>query len=118
VNLSSTIEELEDARWDEPAFPSHLVSECHRLRKLPLGRFTIENLRIMLGQNIVRATSCRSPLSASKRIRSWKEHPELRARVAAVAARAPAGISAPACEHGPVVAKAIRKAHEAFQQSV
>ena len=139
MNLGSTIEELEGARWDEPAFPSHLVSECHRLRKLPLGRFTIENLRIMLGQNI--GSRYLLPI-ALERLEAepfvegdfypgdllcsvlslprsfWAQHPELRARVAAVAARAVAVISAPACEHGPVVAKAIRKAHGVFQQSV
>ena len=34
----------------EPEFNSHLVTECHRLRKVPLNQFTTEDLRIMLGQ--------------------------------------------------------------------
>lgn len=29
-----------------------MVSECHRLRKIPLRDFTTENIRIMLSQNI------------------------------------------------------------------
>lgn len=50
--MKSTLEELEKDCWDEPKFHSHLVTECHRLRKVPLNQFTTENLRIMLGQKI------------------------------------------------------------------
>ena len=49
---SYTLTELEGEDWGEPPFPSHLVTECHRLRKVPIGDFTVENLRIMIGQNI------------------------------------------------------------------
>src|SRR5687768_12778935 len=49
-NLHRTLEDLEQERWGEPEFGSHLVTECHRLRKVPIGQFTIENLRIMIGQ--------------------------------------------------------------------
>ncbi len=52
VNPVQTIEELEGDVWGEPDFDSHLVTTCHRLRKKPIGQFTIENLRIMIGQNI------------------------------------------------------------------
>ena len=52
ISRNSTIEELEDDCWAAPNFPSHLVDECPHLRKLQLGLFTIENLRILLGQNI------------------------------------------------------------------
>lgn len=45
-----TIESLEGNAWGPPEYGSHLVTECHRLRKLPLGEFTPENLRIMIGQ--------------------------------------------------------------------
>lgn len=51
-NFNKTIQELEGKDWGEPEFPSHLVTECHRLRRVPLREFTIENLRIMIGQNI------------------------------------------------------------------
>ncbi len=47
-----TLTELENEDWGEPQFHSHLVTECHRLRKVPIGNFTPENLRIMIGQNI------------------------------------------------------------------
>ena len=48
--MKATLEQLENEYWDEPDFNSHLVTECHRLRKIPLNKFTIEDLRIMLGQ--------------------------------------------------------------------
>lgn len=48
--MKSTLEELEKEYWGEPEFDSHLVTECHRLRRVPLSQFTTENLRIMLGQ--------------------------------------------------------------------
>ena len=47
-----TLEDLDNSRWNETELQSHLVTECHRLRKKPIGEFSIENLRIMLGQNI------------------------------------------------------------------
>jgi hypothetical protein len=47
-----TLEVLEKSVWPEPTFRSHLVTTCHRLRKKPVGYFTIEDLRIMIGQNI------------------------------------------------------------------
>ena len=47
---NQTLEELEGDRWGEPEFQSHLVTECHRLRKIPVGQFSVENLRIMIGQ--------------------------------------------------------------------
>ena len=49
---SKTLNELEDTTWGEPTFDSHLVQTCHRLRKKPIGEFTTEELRIMIGQNI------------------------------------------------------------------
>lgn len=50
--LERTLEELEGEVWGEPNFDSHLVTTCHRLRKKPIGQFSIEDLRIMVGQNI------------------------------------------------------------------
>ena len=50
--LDKTLQELEGNDWGEPTFSSHLVTECHRLRRVPLRDFTIEDLRIMIGQNI------------------------------------------------------------------
>jgi len=49
---TKSLQELEGTDWDEPNFDSHLVMECHRLRRVPLKDFTVEDLRIMIGQNI------------------------------------------------------------------
>ncbi len=49
---SKSLQQLEGEDWGEPTYPSHLVCECHRLRRIPLREFTVENLRIMIGQNI------------------------------------------------------------------
>jgi hypothetical protein len=49
---SQSLEELEKEDWGEPTFDSHLVKECHRLRRVPLKDYTIEDLRLMIGQNI------------------------------------------------------------------
>jgi hypothetical protein len=44
----------------------------------------------------------------------WVHNPDLRDRVATVAARALAAMGTPGYEQGPVVAKAIRKAYDVF----
>lgn len=48
--IELTLEQLEKDYWGEPGCNSHLVTECYRLRKIPLKDFTTEDLRIMLGQ--------------------------------------------------------------------
>ena len=47
-----TLEQLEEQTWPEPDFSSQLVETCHRLRTKPLDDFTVEDLRIMVGQKI------------------------------------------------------------------
>jgi hypothetical protein len=48
-----TLDELDPPAWDEPvATDTHLVKTCHRLRKKPIGDFSVEDLRIMIGQAI------------------------------------------------------------------
>lgn len=51
-NKAKTIEQLVGDHWDKPAFDSHLVTTIHCLRQKPLEKFTVEDLRIMIGQNI------------------------------------------------------------------
>jgi hypothetical protein len=46
------LQELEHDDWGEPNFSSHLVTTCHRLRRKPLNEFSVEDLRIMIGQGI------------------------------------------------------------------
>jgi CDI immunity proteins len=47
---SKTLEELEGVELSEQVWPTPLVKEVHRLRTVPLEKFSTENLRIMIGQ--------------------------------------------------------------------
>jgi hypothetical protein len=47
-----SITELTGEDWGTPPYDSTLVSRCYQLRKKPLNTFSIEDLRIMIGQNI------------------------------------------------------------------
>lgn len=47
-----SLEELEGVKWENPSFNSHLTTNCHELRKKPLSQFSVENLRILIGQRI------------------------------------------------------------------
>lgn len=49
---SKSLQQLEHHDWGEPTFDSHLVRACHQLRRKPLIDFTVEDLRIMIGQKI------------------------------------------------------------------
>lgn len=49
---NKTLQELDGEERGEPNFDSRLVITCHELRKKPLSSFSIEDLKIMIGQNI------------------------------------------------------------------
>ena len=49
---SKTIAELETGKGSDPEFDSFLVRRTHDLRKVPVGNFAIEDLRILIGQEI------------------------------------------------------------------
>jgi len=51
TDLSKNLEQLENNVWEEPGYPSYLVTTIHSLRKKPLKDYTIEDLRISIGQN-------------------------------------------------------------------
>lgn len=51
TNRNSTLEQIDKEIWGEPTFNSQLVKMCFALRKKPLKDFTVEDLRIMIGQN-------------------------------------------------------------------
>jgi hypothetical protein len=58
----TTIQQLEGSDWgNPPADGSFLIQRCHELRRKPLAQFTVEDLRIMLGQDI--ATTILLPLA-------------------------------------------------------
>jgi hypothetical protein len=50
TSRDKTLEELDGEVWGEPEFNSYLVTNCHRLRRIPLRNFTVEDLRLMIGQ--------------------------------------------------------------------
>jgi hypothetical protein len=49
---SETLEHLEGVEWELPQDSSDLMLRCHALRKKPIGDFSIENLRFMIGQQV------------------------------------------------------------------
>jgi CDI immunity proteins len=48
----STLAQLEDRDFGEPEFGSSLVETAHKLYRQPLSEFTVEDLRLMIGQGI------------------------------------------------------------------
>jgi hypothetical protein len=52
LDTGKTLEELDGCDWGEPTYGSHLVTECHRLRRVPLRDFTVDDLCTMIGQDI------------------------------------------------------------------
>ena len=50
--LEKNLTELEGVGWAAPDFDSHVVRESNRLRLVPLGELTVENLRLLIGQRI------------------------------------------------------------------
>lgn len=50
---SKSIEQLENNYWNEEIeFPSNLVINCHKYRKIPIRDLTIEQLRLLISQKI------------------------------------------------------------------
>jgi CDI immunity proteins len=48
----ATLEQLENDFWKENEYESSLVKRCHALRKVVLNKFSIDDLRVMIGQEI------------------------------------------------------------------
>ena len=49
---SKTLDQLERTAGGAPEYDSYLVQTCNRLRGKPLIDYTVEDIRIMVGQNI------------------------------------------------------------------
>jgi hypothetical protein len=47
-----SLENLEKKVWPKVDYDSHLVTRTSQLRKIPLNEFSVEDLRIMIGQDI------------------------------------------------------------------
>lgn len=53
TTTTTTLQSLENDFWPNPPEDStNLIKTCHTLRKKPLNEMTIENLRVMIGQDI------------------------------------------------------------------
>ena len=52
IDLSKSIEELENDYWITAEFQTILVDKCHRLRQIPIEELTIEQTRLLITQNI------------------------------------------------------------------
>jgi hypothetical protein len=52
IDRTKTLDELAPPPWSEPECDSYLVTTCHRLRRKKIGEYTVEDLRITIGQGI------------------------------------------------------------------
>lgn len=51
-DMNKSIQELEGVEWHVSSFDSDLADRCTSLRRKPLKDFTVEELRLMVGQRI------------------------------------------------------------------
>jgi len=52
-DINQSLEQLENDFWKEPeTFPTGLVENCFRFRKIPLKSLSTEQLRLLIGQKI------------------------------------------------------------------
>ena len=116
---------------------SGLVTECHRLHRVPLRNFTPGNLRIMIGQdfgleylvplalqrlhedaltegNFYPGDLLVSVLRSDKRF--WQRHPELREQLLALTQKAIASFPMIPEIASKTVTRVVTKALEGFQQ--
>ena len=47
-----TLDELDPPAWGTPDYGSYLIRRAHELRRVPLRDFSVEDLRLMIGQQI------------------------------------------------------------------
>lgn len=51
-HLDKTLEQLDGDVLEVQEYDSTLVLNCHRLHRVPLNEFTVEDLRLMIGQDL------------------------------------------------------------------
>ncbi len=49
---NKSIEELENDFWKDFEFPSVLVEKCYKYRRIPIRELSVEQIRLLIGQNI------------------------------------------------------------------
>jgi hypothetical protein len=106
------LQELDGENWGDALYPSYVVTNVHRLRRIPLQDFTVEDLRLMIGQRINSASLPYLVPLAIEHLRDdplvsgdfypgdlliyvvglaapfWAQHPDLRQEVEVIAERA------------------------------
>jgi hypothetical protein len=128
MDAGRSLQELEDDDWGEPTYPSRLVTECHRLRRVPLRDLAPEDLRLLLGQEIGLAYLVPlaldhrtvDPFTAGQNYPGdllemllllptsyWDDYPELRQRAVEIAALATARLRDDDADIGDPIAGSI-----------
>ena len=134
---NKSLQQLDGQDWGEPTYHSHLVTECHRLRRVPLRDFTVEDLRITIGQNIgleylvslalehLRddpfAEGAYYPCDLLVSVlrsdaKFWQRHPELREQLVAIAERAIDLFPARPDIASKIVTNAVARAYSEFRE--
>jgi len=49
---AKSLQEIEGSDWGEPTFDSYPVTAVHHLRRKPLNELSVEDLRVMIGQDV------------------------------------------------------------------
>lgn len=52
VDLSKSIEELENDYWGEPTHETYIIVTCHEARQKPIESLSDEEIRCLIGQKI------------------------------------------------------------------
>jgi hypothetical protein len=50
--INNTLEQLENDYWKDYNFETNLIKNCHEYRKIKLKDLTVEQIRLLIGQNI------------------------------------------------------------------
>jgi hypothetical protein len=137
LDRSKTLQQLDGKDWGEPTFDSHLVQECHRLHRVPLRDFTVEDLRITIGQDI--GLDYLMPLALERlhddpfaegayypcdllvsvlgaKAQFWQTHPELSEQAVAITERAISLFPTVPDIASKTVTKAVTRAYEEFKR--
>lgn len=114
-HLDKTLEQLDGDVLSMPEYDSALVLKCRRLRSVPLNEFTVEDVRLMIGQDLSLEYLMpiaiehleKNPFVAGDyypgdllknalgiRLDFWEQHPELLRKMQLIAEKASLELSA------------------------
>jgi hypothetical protein len=115
THLDKTLEQLDGDVVSMPEYDSALVLKCRRLRSVPLNEFTVEDVRLMIGQDLSLEYLMpiaiehleKNPFVAGDyypgdllknalgiRLDFWEQHPELLRKMQLIAEKASLELSA------------------------